>query len=99
MFGVIRKEVIMIMVMIFYFGSFGWDVMHGSNTRREQRQRNTQRELDRERERRRNFENYSYSWGVVWITASERKVVSASERERKSKQRENNQLAKKNKPP
>lgn len=41
----------MIMVMIFYFGSFGWDVMHGSNTRREQRQRNTQRELDRERER------------------------------------------------
>lgn len=73
--------------------------MHGSNTRREQRQRNTQREI--EREKRRNFEIIQLFVGGgsgLDITASERKVVSASEREereRKSKQRENNQLAKK----
>lgn len=73
-------------------------VMHGSNTRREQRQQNTQREIERER---RNFEIIQLFVGGgsgLDITASERKVVSASEREereRKSKQRENNQLAKK----
>lgn len=74
--------------------------MHGSNTRREQRQQNTQREIERER---RNFEIIQLFVGGgsgLDITASERKVVSASEREereRKSKQRENNQLAKKKK--
>lgn len=72
--------------------------MRGSNTRREQRQQNTQREIERER---RNFEIIQLFVGGgsgLDITASERKVVSASEREereRKSKQRENNQLAKK----
>lgn len=41
--------------------------MHGSNTRREQRQQNTQREIEREREEISKL--YSYSWveGVVWI--------------------------------
>lgn len=62
----------------------------------------THREKLRERERR-NFEIIQLFVGGgsgLDITASERKVVSASEREereRKSKQRENNQLAKKKK--
>lgn len=57
--------------------------MHESNTRREQTQRNTQREIEIERERR-NFEIIQLFVGGgsgLDITASERKVVSASERE------------------
>lgn len=62
--------------------------MHGSNTRREQRQQNTQREIERERERR-NFEIIQLFVGGgsgLDITASERKVVSASEREEREKE-------------
>lgn len=68
--------------------------------RDESKDSKTHREKLRERERR-NFEIIQLFVGGgsgLDITASERKVVSASEREereRKSKQRENNQLAKK----
>lgn len=67
--------------------------------RDESKDSKTHREKLRERER--NFEIIQLFVGGgsgLDITASERKVVSASEREereRKSKQRENNQLAKK----
>lgn len=70
--------------------------------RDESKDSKTHREKLRERERR-NFEIIQLFVGGgsgLDITASERKVVSASEREereRKSKQRENNQLAKKKK--
>lgn len=73
-------------------------VMHGSNTRQEQRQQNTQREIEREKK----FRNYTVirGWREWFGYYSERAESSECEwerRERKSKQRENNQLAKKKK--